>query len=164
MMKHIALTRGKYTLVDDCDYKCLMQWQWYFNGYYAVRTSPRRARGQSKTIYLHRVVAERAGLDVQSRRIDHRNRNGLDNRRRNLREASVAQNRANGRPRQGSVSGCKGVYWDKDNRKWRARISVGHHCHSLGRSITKREAALAYNQAALEYFGDFAWLNTWPCR
>jgi hypothetical protein len=41
---------------------------------------------------------------------------------------------------------------------------VGHHCHSLGRFITKREAALAYNQAALEYFGDFAWLNTWPCR
>ncbi len=157
-MKHIPLTKGKEALVDDEDYDYLMQWKWYaaVGGKYAgrdVRSSNSRRRN---AIYLHDLVARRIGI---SGKIDHINRNSLDDRRHNLRPASHAQNLANRGPQINNTSGYKGVTWDKARERWFASIKVGGHRINLGRFDDKIEAARVYNEAALKYFGEFAYLN-----
>jgi hypothetical protein len=90
--------------------------------------------------------------------IDHINRNGLDNRRANLRLATVAQNAWNSKKRK-SRSGYKGVCYDKAKRRWRAAIvNHGRRIH-LGYFEDKIEAAKAYDAAAKKYCGHFALLN-----
>lgn len=83
--------------------------------------------------------------------LDHLNRVRHDNRIENLRPCTHTQNLGNMRPR---VHEHKGVTFCKQTGKWRAQLK-GH----LGRFDTIEEAALAYNRAAVEYFGDFAHLN-----
>lgn len=83
--------------------------------------------------------------------IDHRNRDKSDNRIENLRECEHRNNCGNSTPR---VHKYKGVTFCKQTQKWRAQLN-GH----LGRFDTIEEAARAYNKAALEHFGEFAWLN-----
>ena len=90
--------------------------------------------------------------------IDHINGNGLDNRRANLRLATVAQNAWNSKKRK-SRSGYKGVCYDKAKRRWRAAIvHHGRRIH-LGYFKEKLEAAKAYDTAAIKYFGQFAHTN-----
>lgn len=106
-----------------------------------------------KDVRLHRLVmGEPKGLEI-----DHINGNKLDNRRENLRECNRWQNKANTRIISTNTTGYKGVSWHKD--KWQASIRVTGRLLYLGRYETKQEAAMAYNIAAREHFGDFAWLN-----
>ena len=116
-VKQIPLTKGKCAVVDDLDYDYLIQWKWYAivsgldkKTHYAARW------GDKKPIYMHRIVAEHIGLNIKGKRIDHKNRCGLDNRRKNLRIATVSQNRANGKPQRCNTSGYKGVSWCRDTR------------------------------------------------
>lgn len=85
------------------------------------------------------------------RELDHENRNRSDNRIENLRPCTHSQNLGNSRPR---VHKYKGVTFDKQTQKWRAQLNG-----ALGRFNTIEEAALAYNAAAREHFGEFALLN-----
>lgn len=110
-----------------------------------------------KNWYLHRVIM---GAIKRTEIVDHINGNIYDNRRENLRIGNKSENNINLRhlPRHNS-SGFKGVHYDKVNNKWRARIQVnGKHIH-LGRFIDKIEAAKAYDEAAIKYFGEFACTN-----
>lgn len=151
-MRSIPLTKGKSTIVDDVDYDFLMQWKWWYGGKYAVRTH------QDMPVLLHRIVAERAGINPRHK-IDHINRDRLDNRRHNLRAATKSQNGTNRGPNKNNTSGFKGVCWDKCNRLWETKIQVEGRYHKIGRYPTKTEAAKAYNEAAIKYFGAFAYLN-----
>jgi hypothetical protein len=90
---------------------------------------------------------------------DHKDSNTLNNRRENLRECSAAQNLQNTRKRPGLSSRFKGVYWDKKNRKWMARVQHNRKWHYLGRFENERTAAKAYDALAKDLFGDFAKLN-----
>jgi hypothetical protein len=90
--------------------------------------------------------------------IDHINGNGLDNRKENLRVATRKENQQNRHITWGN-STYKGVYWEKQKNKWRARIFVSGKCVHLGFFLTEKEAAVAYNQGAIKYFGSFACLN-----
>lgn len=92
------------------------------------------------------------------RETDHRNGNGLDNRRKNLRPCTHAQNCRNAKPRSVS-SKYKGVGWSRVHNKWRARIRVDGILKSLGVFTEEAQAARAYDRAAAEYFGEFARLN-----
>jgi hypothetical protein len=83
--------------------------------------------------------------------LDHINRKRSDNRIENLRPCTHSQNLGNARAR---VHKYKGVTFCKTTGKWRAQLN-GH----LGRFDTIEEAAIAYNTAAIEHFGDFAHLN-----
>lgn len=111
---------------------------------------------------MHRVI-----LGVASEKwIDHENRNGLDNRRENLRVATNRQNLQNSRKRSGTVSRFKGVSFDKHYRKWQARIQActigpGGHVRRvfLGSFDDEEDAARAYDAAALASFGRFARMN-----
>lgn len=163
--KAIPLTRGKHALVDESDYGFLMQWNWYAcerggGGFYATRASYFRlphGERKSKPIQMHNVLMNPpAGMEV-----DHINNNPLDNRRSNLRVCIHRQNMGNlTKPRKGRTSSpYKGVSWHKYHECWQAMIKVNYHQKWLGNFTEPKEAAAAYNRAALEHFGEFAHLN-----
>jgi hypothetical protein len=90
---------------------------------------------------------------------DHRDRDGLNNQRRNLRPANYAENNRNSRRRVNNTSGYTGVYWQKQNKKWAVQIQVaGKHRH-LGLFTNRIKAAKTYNRAARKFYGKFAKLN-----
>lgn len=101
-------------------------------------------------VYLHRLVLPDAA------EIDHRNGNGLDNRRENLRQATHSQNEGNQRPQVGRSSRFKGVSWHKAAGKWEAYIQHKNQKRLLGLFASEEDAALAYNSAAIETWGEFA--------
>ena len=155
-MKRIPLTKGREALVDDTDYEFLSQWKWcVHDGRYAVRAT-RNAEGARKTIHMHRVVAERAGYTV-TMHVDHKDGNGFNNQRANLRPASHQSNLANRGPQRNNTSGFKGVV--RKSGKWVAKIKVSQRTLFLGYFDSKTDAALAYNIAAREFFGEFAYQN-----
>jgi AP2 domain len=93
-------------------------------------------------------------------RTDHRNRNGLDNQRKNLRPATKAENARNlPAMRKVATSRYKGVSLHTLNGRWRARIKTDTGRVSLGVYATEEEAARAYDAAARVYHGEFAYLN-----
>jgi hypothetical protein len=153
-MKEIRLTQGQVALVDDEDFEWLNQWKWYahFDG---QRWYARRREG-SIGITMHRVILELQFKDgIQ---VDHINHNGLDNRRRNLRVCTPAQNQHNCRKLDSRCpSRHKGVTCYKG--RWMARIVKDYKTYHLGRFDTEKEAAQAYNTKALEFYGEWAYLN-----
>lgn len=76
-----------------------------------------------------------------------------------LRLATKNENLWNKSPQKNSNSKYKGVSWDKQHKKWRARITKNKKRMHVGRFATEKEAAMAYNKAASECFGEFAKLN-----
>lgn len=102
---------------------------------------------------LHRVILQApAGLQV-----DHVNGDRLDNRRENLRLATNRQNCSNRLPnRRPGTSRFKGVCWNRKAGKWQASIRVNYRRFHLGVYSDERDAALAYDRAAREHFGEFA--------
>ena len=114
-----------------------------------------RSAGSHTTVRLHRLILD----PPDDLHVDHINRDGLDNRRINLRTCTRSQNQANSPSRIGS-SRFKGVYWDKVNAKWRAQGCDGTGINlRLGRFANEYEAARAYDVHATETYGEFAWLN-----
>jgi len=138
--------------VDPEVYSEVAQFRWFLHTEgYAQRTVPDPEK-RRRTILMHREVLS----PPQGTEIDHRNGDRLDNRRANLRAATKAENQRNSRSRRGSSSVYKGVCWDTANGKWKATITVHRRTKHLGRYKSEREAALAYNAAALQHFGEFA--------
>ncbi len=157
----IPLSQQKYAVVDACDYKWLMGWKWHAfrngktNVWYAKRTINHPDRNP-EGILMHREIALRAGLPY-SPRYDHKDRDGLNNRRGNLRPCTVGQNCANkGKKRTKATSRYKGVSWCTTNRVWHAQIMVNYKTINLGYFDDEEEAAEAYRVGARKHFGEFA--------
>lgn len=158
-MKRIPLTKGKEAIVDDEDYEYLMQWKWHAHkGRYAVRVARRAESVSRKTVRMHRVVADRAGFTIIEH-VDHKDGNGLNNQRVNLRPASNQNNMANRGPPQNNTSGYKGVSYHCKRNEWIAQIKVSQRTLFLGYFDSKHDAARAYNVAAVKHFGEFAYQN-----
>lgn len=157
-MKKIKLNTGKYALVDDEDFTELNQFMWYEDTYgYAVRKPwVRGGKGKSKLIKMHRVVM---GITDKNIHIDHVNRNGLDNRKKNLRKATRNQNQWNCGVSKNNKSGYKGVCLDKRRGTWKAEIMAEGKKYYLGAFKTPEEAARAWNEKAKELHGEFAFQN-----
>jgi len=88
--------------------------------------------------------------------LDHVNGVPSDNRIENLRLASRSQNIANSRRWRTNTSGAKGVYWCRQQQKWRARITVDRRSRHLGHFENIADAQAAYMAAAERAFGEFA--------
>lgn len=146
----IPLTRGKFAMVDAADYEWLSAYTWHAlkvaGNFYACR------KEKGKTILMHRQIMPPPPGKV----VDHKNNNGLDDHRRNLRICTQQQNVCNSRP-QRRKSGFKGVSRHRD--KWAARIKYGGKQYCLGSFDTPLEAARARDRKARELMGEYAWLN-----
>lgn len=95
-------------------------------------------------------------------KIDHINLDRSDNRISNLRLVTDTQSAHNRGRVCGSERGSsqfKGVSWFKITGKWRAMIVVNKKAMSLGYFHNEVDAAQAYDAAAVEHFGEYAWLN-----
>lgn len=132
-----------YTKVDDDVYAwaAARRWSLRSDGY---------VEGGSGN-FLHRLI-----LQTAAPRIDHINHDPLDNRRENLRPATVAQNAHNAVRHRDNKSGYKGVYFDKQTGRWRSQIMVEGRRISLGRFSTAEAASAAYDKACRELHGEFA--------
>jgi hypothetical protein len=156
----IQLTRGKYALVDEEDFDKVKDGSWYAhpagNGVYARWDD--YSSGSRKRVYLHRLLL---GFP-KGAQIDHANCDTLDNRKSNLRLATKMLNSRNkAKPKfvGGSSSRYKGVSFDKKCQKWHAYIEVDGKRRHLGRFVDEHDAGKAYNEAAKQFFGEFAFLN-----
>jgi hypothetical protein len=157
--RKIDLGEREWAIVDPQDYYWLSNFKWSVVGYdehiYAARIIRKTEYGRIKTVYLHREIMKAPkGLLV-----DHRNNDGLDNRRTNLRLATHSQNCCN-RPKKANTSSrFTGVFFMKQRNRWRALIK--HHRKSIFLGYYKNDiaAAKAYDEAAKKYHGEFARLN-----
>jgi hypothetical protein len=149
-VRYIALTRGKFAIVDAADYERLNRYRWnaFDSGgkVYARRSVP------GGTVLMHRVIMNAPPGMV----VDHIDGNALNDRRSNLRLCTPQQNEHNKRPR-GRHSRYKGVY--PHGRKWEARIKHNGRTHHLGLFEDQTEAARARDEKAREFQGRFAYLN-----
>lgn len=157
--RKIHLTEGKYALVDPGDFYWLNSFDWFTKknskSFYAVRMDNESAKW-GKTVTMHRqIMGFPEGLLV-----DHRNRDGLDNQRSNLRIATRCQNRCNTNINKvGCSSQYRGVHWDKQVKRWRAALQSQGKYIGLGYFDSEIAAAKAYDAAARKYHKDFAMLN-----
>lgn len=150
----IPLTKGMFALIDEEDFELVSQHKWYL---WVGETNNYAHSKRFKLIRMHRLIM---GITDPKIKIDHRNRNGLDNRKENLRIATNSQNTCNKGPYKNRSSMFKGVYWDKKWRKWVVQITPpGKKIMHIGSFVNEKDAALAYNQAAKKYHGEFAYLN-----
>ena len=117
--------------------------------FYAARMT---ARPDRKVILMHiEIMGEKS--------VDHEDGDGLNNVRSNLRLATQSQNMGNQCRRADNTSGYKGVSWDKSREKWEAYITITGRRRRLGRFDDPKEAAEAYDRAAVLHFGRFARTN-----
>ena len=153
-IRYIALTQGKFAIVDAGDYEWLSQKKWHIaKGHTPKCYAAAYGKGR-RTILMHRLIMEPPeGLVV-----DHIDGNGLNNRRGNLRVCTQRQNLWN-HPGRGGASRFKGVSFDRKRGKWQVRIRVGGRHRHLGYFDDEIEAAFAYDLAAVELMGEFAYLN-----
>jgi hypothetical protein len=152
----VPLTRGYVALVDAADYpRIIAAGRWNARPHGKTVYAQRRIvlpDGRRSTQQMHNFITGAIG-------IDHRNGDGLDNRRANLRVTTQAQNCANTRIRSNNKSGFKGVSWRAASNAWVAQIKRGDKSHHLGLFSSAKEAARAYDAAAVEFFGEYARIN-----
>ncbi len=165
-MRRIKLTQGKYALVDNWNYEWLNQFKWGYGAKYgrekhlqgyAVRSIPKKERilGQRGSISMHNLILN----TPKGKCADHKDGNTLNNQENNLRTVTYAQNSMNSKKMKNSTSKYKGVYWGKRERRWRVSIKISGKEMYIGVFTDEIKAALAYNEKAKEYFGEFAYLN-----
>lgn len=127
-------------------------------GYYSVCVTDEQ--GHHKRIKYHRAKAISFIPNLQNKTcIDHIDRNKKNNDLSNLRWCSKSENAMNQSHQLNTTSRYRGVHFDTINNKWQAQIRHNYKKIYLGRFKTEKDAALAYNQKALELFGEYANLN-----
>lgn len=155
----LPLTKGKVAKIDRADMLIVGGFTWLAQvvaGRWSARRFFRDGRGGNRSIYLHRWIMEAP----DGMMVDHVNGDALDNRRANLRVCTAQQNTANRKKRRARKAGVfVGTRQDRTNGGWRAIIKVNGKTSRTGLFDTEREAALAYDAAAIEAFGPFASLN-----
>jgi HNH endonuclease len=158
MKIEIPLTQNKVAIIDKEDAELISNYKWYANkrgGTFYALTNVRKPDGKRTILSMHRLLLSNP-IGIW---IDHRDGNGLNNCRSNLRLVTGSQNQANSRLRVDNKSGFKGVCWNRQVGKWQVYITVkGNRIH-LGLFDDKEKAGSIYDKAAEKYFGKYAYTN-----
>lgn len=154
---HIYLTQGKEAIIDLDDLERVLRYRWYArkegNNFYVVSKTNSK---NNKQINLHKFLTGYTSTD-------HKDHDGLDNRRSNLREVTQQENNFNTRKRpKPTTSRWKGVCYNKRYKNWRAQIQINGKQTHLGSFQNEEDATMTYNEAAILHFGEFAALNDNP--
>jgi len=157
-MKEIELSLGRLVWIDDSEFEFLNQWRWrarrYNQNWYAEREE--FISGKRRKITMHRAIM---GIIDKTVEIDHRDGNGLNNQRSNLRIATHSQNRQNRKRQLNNTTGFIGVYWHKKRKEFRAQIKVDGKKIHHGKFASAIEAAKVRDAIAIKLHGEFAVLN-----
>jgi hypothetical protein len=151
-LAEIQLPTGETVVIDSDDLAAVAGYSWWASP--NRQTTYAQTQVAGKTVYMHRLLMGEPDCHV-----DHRDGNGLNNTRENMRVATHSQNSQNRRKRAGTSSRYKGVSWCRSCSKWEAYISVDGRQRRLGYFDSEIDAALSYDAAASERFGEFARLN-----
>jgi hypothetical protein len=157
-MKKIPLTRGLVAIVDERDYNVLRGHSWHAlktrgKFYACTRIYPFRGSKTSEFVYMHRMITSAQRGFV----VDHKNGDGLDNRRENLRVCTQTENGANRAVKSiGKSSVFKGVHFARREKRWMAKIQYKRKQIVIGYYRNEVDAARAYDAKAIELFGEFA--------
>ena len=158
-MRLIPLSKGYSAMVDDEDFDSVSKYNWsaYKVGdtIYAARKTSSKF-GKRETVFMHRFIM---GNKKGDPRIDHKDRNGLNDTRENLRDVTGSQNQMNAIANSNKTSLYKGVFYRKENKKFRASIMLNGKVFRLGYFASDADAGRAYNKKAKELFGEFSRLN-----
>lgn len=157
---HVQLTRGYEAVIDASDVGLADKYNWHSKierrpdgSILAVYATSKVGIGgrKQRTIRLHSIIL----TTPDGLRTDHIDGDGLNNRRENLRVATIAQNTHNQRRNIANTSGVKGVTWHKKCGKWMARIKAQGIRHHLGFFDSLEDAAAAYSSASATFHGAF---------
>jgi hypothetical protein len=154
-MKTINVGIAKTAKVSDADFKLVSQYKWCVSrfrrggGEYAVTTINR------KMVYMHRMILSPG----RGQFVDHKDGDGLNNARSNIRLCCSSENSRNSRKIKHKTSIYKGVHFNKEDGKWMCQIQLNGRRSTVGRYKTQEEAALAYNAIAKSEYGKYARLN-----
>lgn len=154
--------KGLFAIVDESDAD-MAEITWHtHNQKYAKHTV--NVDGDVIAVFMHRLILERVlgRTLVEEECVDHRDGNGFNNIRSNLRLTTRLGNAWNRGISSLNTTGYKGIYRVKNSDRWAAHIRVKGAKLHLGYFNSAEEAAKAYNDAAIEHFGDFARLNVMP--
>jgi len=166
MSNKLYLSNGMYTIVDPQDFLYFKNSPCHAGSYIrkdgSIRWFAWYRDSNGITTNLGRAIIINQGIIIGKLHVDHKDGNGLNNLRSNLRVATVGQNASNRDMNHYNKSGYKGVSWCTSRNKWRAYISYKDKTINLGSFNLAVSAAIKYNEFAKFYFGQFAWLNIIP--
>lgn len=160
-VNEIIINSPKYgkliCIVDSEDYQKICSHAWSILKGKRSKTYYATSHIKGKTILMHRLI-----MDAEKGSIfDHINGNGLDNRKENLRSCTQSQNCMNNR-RIDNKWGFKGISFKKTHNRFVTTIRINKKPKIVGSYKTIKEAAMAYNKAAMLHYGLFAKLNVIP--
>lgn len=143
---------GLFAEIDNADFDLISGCKWYvFKDQNCIYAKNRN------NVRMHRLLM----AAKENEEIDHKDGNGLNNKRNNLRRATRSQNMANKRVFKKTGSKYLGVFKDMNGKGW---IAASRKDGKLTRKCvpTEREAAIEYNKMALKNHGEFANINIIP--
>lgn len=155
-MKILPLSQGMNAVVDDDDFLRFGCFKWSASRrkhtYYAMRNGHRKEGRYMKRIYLHREIMG----NPKNKLVDHKDQNGLNCAKNNLRLCSRSQNAMNTRSiSSANKSGHRGVYWSRAAGKWAVQINIHKKPTYLGLFSRLTDAVERYRSANKKYFGSF---------
>lgn len=152
----IDLGKGHTALIDEEDYSRASKFNWHREKGTQTYYAQRNVYGPKKTTQrLHRFIMNA----LPGEQVDHINGDGLDNRKKNLRITDSQGNNRNRRKLRPASSRYKGVWKDKQTGRWAVTLYLKDGRRTTRRFNTEALAAIAYDNNAVEVFGEYANLN-----